>query len=755
MPGVVLAFLLGAVWVQQLAHLPSWLQCAVLLVFACGLAYRRLWPGFALLAGVLWASVVASSHLQAQLPEARQARNLSVEGYVAGIPKLQDGRLAFDFILTNAPPDIPEKIRLNWYRAPQAIRAGQGWRLVVRLKQPHGRLNPGGFDYEAWLFANSIGATGYVRDDSVPQTIDPGFHWLRTLAMARQAVADRLGSLLADRTQAGLVKALTLGDQNSISQAQWQIFRATGVVHLVVISGSHISLIAGLVFMLARKAWARFGSLWISPQNVAACCAWFAAWIYSGLAGFSIPVQRALVMLSVALFAVVAQRNVSALHILLLALLAVLLFDPLAVVSVGFWLSFAAVALLLYISTGRMGRPGFWREAMQAQWVTALGLAPLLVALFQQVSLVAPLANWLAVPLVGVLVVPLCLGGLLLSWLSWPAAVWLFAGVDWLLNLCCRGLEWLAAWPLATVALPQASWYALMMATAGAMVMLAPRGWPARYLGLLLWLPLLFPRLDRPLPGELRLTLLDVGQGLSAVVQTAEHVLVFDTGARYSDQSDMGEAVLLPFLHYHGVDSVDTLIVSHGDIDHSGGAPALLEQMPVAAIASSVAEFAERENGLYCRAGQRWQWDGVAFEILSPHEERFVGDNDNSCVLKISTARQAFLLTGDIEQVAEDALVERYGNALASTVLVAPHHGSKTSSSRRFLQEVAPQWVLIPAGHMNRFGFPHASVLARYRSLGISWQITGEQGAIDVKTDSENLQWTFERKRRARYWMRD
>ncbi len=625
--------------------------------------------------------------------------------------------------------------------------------MTVRLKRPHGRLNPGGFDYEAWLFANDIGASGYVRDKITPQPIDPGFCLQRSLVLWRQAIADRLDALLPGSEQAGVIKALTIGEQGGISQQQWAVFRATGIVHLVVISGSHISLIAGLAFLLSRKAWARFGNLRFSPQNVAALAAWLSALLYAGLAGFSIPTQRAVIMLTVALAAIAAQRNVTTFHILLLALVAVVGFDPLAVLSVGFWLSFAAVALLLYVSCGRLGQIGFWKEALQAQWVTALGLSPLLIVFFQQVSLISPLVNWLAVPLIGLLIVPLCLTGLLLSWLIWPLARRIFGLMDQLLQWLYGLLERLSDWPLATLSLPEPAWYALVLAVIGSMVLLAPKGLPARYLGILLWLPLLFPILDKPLPGEVRFSLLDVGQGLSAVVQTSEHVLIFDTGARFSEQSDMGESVLLPFLHYRGISSIDTLFVSHGDIDHSGGAEALLAQMPATAIYSSVAEYAERRSGSYCRAGQSWQWDCVVFEVLSPFDEPFAGENDNSCVLKVTTAKRSILLTGDIEQAAENRLVEKYGETLASSILIAPHHGSKTSSSRPFLQQVAPKWVLIPAGHLNRFGFPHRQVLQRYRELNIESLITGEQGAITVTASGESLQIERERQNRKRYWM--
>lgn len=751
---IVVGFVAGDVWVQHWPTLPASIVVLLMLFAVCALAWRGFWPLAALLFGMFWACIYGDWCLRQTMPLSLQGQEVVVQGYLLGIPKQHDDHLSFDFSVTQAERGVPRKIRLSWYRPQVELAAGQGWQFTVKLKQPHGRLNPGGFDYEAWLFANGIAATGYVRDKADFKPVDPGFYPQRTLASIRQRLVERIDALLPGSEQAGVIKALTIGAQDGISQRQWQVFRVTGIIHLIVISGSHISLIAGWVFFLSRMFWARWGGLRYSPQNVAAVVAWLFALLYALLAGFSIPAQRAVVMLSVVMAALISQRNVTTTQVLLLALAAVVLFDPLAVMSVGFWLSFAAVGLLLYVSAGRIGRISFWREAIQAQWVTALGLAPLLILFFQQVSLIAPLANWLAVPLIGLLIVPLCLLALLLSFVSWPLAAALFKAIDLVLQAWYWLLLKMADWPLATLALPEPSGWALSLAAMGVVLLLAPRGVPGRYLGSFLLLPLLWPLPNKPPIGELRLSLLDVGQGLAAVVQTADHVLVFDTGARYSEQSDMGESVLLPYLHQQNIRAVDTLVVSHGDNDHSGGADALLEQLPVAEIFSSVGEFADRDHGSYCHSGQSWRWDEVEFTMLAPGSEPQSSENDNSCVLKVSAAKLSILLTGDIEQAAESALVEEYGERLSSDLLIAPHHGSKTSSSLSFLQQVKPSLILIPAGHLNRFGFPHPQVIERYRRLGIDSLTTGESGAITVEGgDDFSLQ--QERVQRKRYWMTD
>lgn len=748
-----LAFLLGVIAVQQFSSLPGPVDLLLLGGVTALLAYKRYRHILFFMLGLLWACLFAMWRMADRLPDDYQHTEVGVQGYVASLPQKMDQRVSFDFAVTHPARDFPKNIRLNWYYPHQPIAAGQSWQLTVKLKQPHGRINPGGFDYEAWLFANHIGATGYVRDKPPPQLIDSTPSIPRYFAGWRQTISDRLDAALPDGKQLGVIKALTIGSQDAISQRQWDVFRTTGTIHLIVISGSHISLIAGLVYLLVRRTWAWLGILSISPQQVAALTSWLAALFYAGLAGYSIPTLRAIIMLSVAMASIVWQRNTAPLQILLLALVAVLLFDPLAVLSVGFWLSFAAVAILIYVSAGRLGRNTYWREATLAQLATAIGLSPLLIVFFQRVSLISPLANWLAVPVIGVLVVPMTLLAILLLFVSPALATPLLWLTDCILRGLWRVLVEMANLPLASVSCLQPPWYALLMAGIGVMLMLAPRGIPARYLGLVLFLPLIFVKADKPQPGTAWLTVLDVGQGLSAVVQTARHTLVFDTGAKYSEYSDMGDSVVLPFLHWQGIKRTDTLMISHDDNDHSGGTDSVLAEMPIENIASSSPVWAERTGGRYCTAGQNWEWDNVKFTILSPPKEAFAKENDNSCVLRVDTTNYSFLLTGDIEQSAEAWLVSQYGDGLNSTVLVAPHHGSNTGSSYGFLQKVKPQLIIISAGHQNRFGFPQSQVLNRYEQLNLHWLNTAEQGAISIRPGSDELQVESKRDEHRRYWM--
>ncbi|WAR45896.1 DNA internalization-related competence protein ComEC/Rec2 [Methylomonas rapida] len=750
----VLTFLAGIAWVQHWSRLPSAWEWLFLTLLAAAFHYARFRLGWVLILGVLWASLHAGWRLSDRLAGEWQGKDVPVQGYIVSLPQRQEQRVSFDFYVTESAEGIPRKLRLNWYSPKPALRAGQAWALTVRLKQPHGLSNPGAFDYEAWLFANRIGATGYVRPAPPPWPIKPPLSMARYLAQWRQAVSDKLDAVSPHSQWNGVIKALTIGRQDEISRRQWDVFRASGIVHLVVISGSHITLIAGLVFWLTRRLWVWLGILGVSPQTVAAASAWLAAGFYAGLAGFSIPTQRAMLMLTVGLCAIVLQRNIAAMRILLLALLLVVLFDPLALLAVGFWLSFAAVAILMYVSSARLGRPRYWRDAGKVHVAMAIGLSPLLLVFFQQVSLISPVANALAVPLVGLVITPMALLAVALTFVS-PALV---AGLLWSIDKLLQALWWLlqqmAAWPLAQLASPEPPWYAVLMSAIGAGLLLAPKGLPGRYLSPFLFLPLAFVSVEKPKPGEIWLTLLDVGQGLSTVVQTSNHVLVFDTGAKYSEQFDMGDAVLLPYLRHQGINRIDALVLSHDENDHSGGAETLLAEMPVTAIYSSAAHWTARPGGQYCRAGQRWQWDGVGFNVLSPTVDGFASENDNSCVLKIGEVNASFLLTGDIEHDAEQWLVRRYGPELASTVMIAPHHGSKTSSHDNFLSQVDPELILIPAGYANRFGFPHPRVLQRYKDRHIQSLTTGEDGAITVKIAGESVQVEPFRQSHKRYWMR-
>ena len=745
-----LSFLAGLLLVQQFSELPGSQWLIVVIVVAVIMAWLRYWWRLFFVLGVLWAIVFAITRLADRLPESLEGIDIPVKGIIADLPEKDERRTSFDFIVTQAAQKLPSKLRLSWYYPDQPIKAGQHWAFAVKLKRPHGSLNPGGFDYEQWLFTEGIGATGYVRPSSKPVLLGRDPAWT-SIAVWRQNITDRLSQILSDRPNIALIKALAIGDGDSITQNQWDVFRKTGTTHLVVISGSHVGLVAGLVYFLVLKMWAWTGLLAWSPQRVAAVAAMLAAVFYAGLAGFSVPAQRSVIMLAIVMLAIILQRNTRPFNTLVVALFAVLAFDPLAVLSAGFWLSFLAVSVIVYTIAGRLGKTGYFLEVIKINWATSVGLSPLLLFFFQQISLISPLANFIAVPVISLLVVPLSLLAVIVMFGSPLLANKLFILVDSML----QGLWWLLAHlaelPLATISHAQPSVWALVFAIPGILLLLSPVGIPSRWLSLVIFLPLVFTTPEKPEVGDIKMTLLDVGQGLSAVVQTANHWLVYDTGAKFSTESDMGQSVLLPFLRLQGAGKIDKLIISHGDNDHIGGAASLMLGIPTEQVLTSVPQQISNYSPVMCATGQSWTWDKVRFTLLSP-QQPFVSENDNSCVLKIQSEQGSILLTGDIEALAESWMVETYGNNLKANVLIAPHHGSKTSSTSGFLQAIQPEYVLIPTGYRNQFGHPHRDVLLRYEQINAKYFNSADSGAITVSVKAGLWEVQQMRDTESKYW---
>ena len=561
-----LSFLAGLLVVQQFPELPGSQWLIAVTVVAGIMGWLRYWRWLFFVMGMLWAIVFAITRLADRLPESLEGIDIPVKGVIADLPEQDERKTRFDFIVTGSAEKLPSKLRLSWYFPDQPIKAGQHWSFVVKLKRPHGSLNPGGFDYERWLLTEGIGASGYVRTSSKPVLLGRDSPWT-SIAVWRQSITDRLALLLSDRPNIALIKALTIGDGNSITQNQWDVFRKTGTIHLVVISGSHVGLVASLVYFLVLKLWAWTGLLAWSPQRVAALAAMLVAVFYAGLAGFSVPTQRSVIMLAIVMLAIILQRNTRPFNTLAVALFAVLAFDPLAVLSAGFWLSFLAVSVIVYAVAGRLGKSGYFLEIIKINWVASVGLSPLLLFFFQQVSLVSPLANFIAVPVISLVAVPLSLLAVLLMFTLPLLASKLFIIVDTALQGLWWLLTYLAKLPLATINHAQPSIWALVFAIPGVLLLLAPRGIPTRWLSLVMFLPLVFTLPKKPETGAIYMTLLDVGQGLSVVVQTTNHWLVYDTGAKFSAESDIGQSVVLPFLRWQGAGKIDKLIISHGDND--------------------------------------------------------------------------------------------------------------------------------------------------------------------------------------------
>lgn len=778
----IVAFAAGVWWLQQQAALPalSWaaalLPAILLLPLLRGAdSVRRGLRGLLMLlccaaAGFMWAAACAHWRLADHLPAEWEARDIVVSGVVAGLPQPYDRSVRFEFaveqVLTQGA-QVPERIVLSWWgrgardggpsQLPE-VHAGERWQLTVRLKRPHGLANPQGFDYEAWLLERGIRATGYVRPKSQSRRLDAaasGFAY--RLEALRERLRGRIRTALGDAPAAGVIVALAMGDQRAIPPEQWQVFTRTGVNHLMSISGLHVTMLSGLAFALANLLWRRSARLTLAlPAVKAAAVIGFAVALgYALLAGFAVPAQRTVFMLAVVAAALWSGRIAAAGPVLALALFAVLVIDPWAVNAPGFWLSFGAVAVIMWVSVNRLRQPHWLVTWGRVQWAVTLALIPPLLAMFQQVSLVSPLANALAIPLVSFVVVPPALAGMLLPFdVPLHFAQWVMAG-------CLQLLEWLSQWPEAAWQQHAPPVWTVIVAIAGTVWLLLPRGFPARWIGAIAFLPLFLIVPAPPPAGALRLTVLDVGQGLAVVAQTQHHALLFDTGPAFGPGADSGSRVIVPFLRATGIRRLDTLVISHDDADHTGGALSVLQALPVDTLLTSLPDLdpllligpEERR----CMAGQAWTWDGVVFEMLYPdaatREAEKLKDNERSCVLKITAAAGSVLIPADIERRGEQTLLSVAAEKLKTDVLVAPHQGSRTSSSQAFVEAVAPRLVIFPVGYRNPFRHPHPEVVARYAALGSVATRTDQGGAISVELQvGKPLSAVRYRDRHVRYW---
>jgi len=718
----------------------------------------------------------AHLYLYQQLPEEFAGTDLVVEGVVRGIVDKADRSMRFNFEITRYLLNVnghkkrdkaelsaknnlkTSYIRVSWYYYTQSLHSGERWRLHLRLKPPHGMQNPGGFDYEKWLYQKGLHATGYVRKSEDNQLLDAYTAGVRAATDQLREKLLELISEIPDKRYQGLLQALTVGHKSLISPDQWQVLRNTGTSHLMAISGLHIGLVAGLIFFLLRRLIpARLSRLYSAPQ-IAAVVSLFGGLFYALLAGFTVPTQRAFVMLLVVMLAIMFKRPAFSLNNLALALIAVILINPVSVLSAGFWLSFLAVIIIALVSSSRLAyappsvsateyspmrsRLDRWLSGVRVQWLIALGMLPLSVLLFHQGSLISPLANMLVIPLVGFLVVPMALLASLLSMVSTDMAIGLFTQASNLLAFTWHILQWLeqgsvVSWKSHSVPLLY-SIFSLL----GITLILMPKGFPLRYAGLFLLLPMLFYKPERPLSGDLWVSVLDVGQGLSVLLQTHQKSLLYDTGARFNTHFDMGEKNVLPYLQTTGIQQLDTLVISHADNDHAGGAGAILSGIKVKRLIAAhdvirVLNNATAEEVTDCRAGESWDWDGVSFEILHPGRH-YTRSNNRSCVLRVSGQHFSLLLPGDIESKVESALLKRYSGALSSgklqsDVIIVPHHGSNTSSTRAFIKALKPQLAIVSAGYKNRFGHPTTKIMNRYRKMGSQLLNTADQGAIQVK----------------------
>lgn len=735
---LALCFAAGVVFLHLQPELPAVSSILAACVPALMLlALRIRWP-LLVLCGFGWAAQAAWRVPAFSSLPVVEGQTVLVQGQVTGIPQRDTRRVRFVFEVErflSGDEWIRQsaRVRLSWYGAEVEPAPGERWQLAVRLRRPRGYANPGGFDYERWLLQQRISATGYIREDDRNQRT--GSAAPPVLTAFRQRVAAAATAQVDSLAVMSMLPALTVGIRDAMTDSQWQVLRATGTSHLVAISGLHISLVAGLLFGLTNYAWARSARLleFVPARRAAAAVALSAATLYALLAGFGIPAQRALAMIAVVTGALLLRRHIDFIRTIAIAALASLLIDPLSMLSAGWWLSFWAVCVIAWFTGGRQEHRTAMRRWLLMPVAVALGMTPLLAGIFQQYAPLAPLANIIAVPWVSLLVVPAALAGTAAFLFNETAGVLLLQGAGWLLHLAWQGLAYMAGLPFALSAISQPSLAVLLAGMAGLLLLSLPRGVPGRWPGLVLLLPMVAGDGAGPAKGDAWLTVLDVGQGLAAVVQTATHVLVFDTGPRRGKSFDTGAAVLVPYLRSAGIRSIDALLVSHGDNDHAGGVRSLLAEVPARRVLSSVPDRLPVAKAQPCQRGQSWVWDEVRFSVEHPAPGDRLAGNDGSCVLRITTRDgRSILLTGDIEATGERLLLDRAAAGLAADVLVVPHHGSRTSSTAALVEAVAPQVAIVPAAYDNRYGFPADEVVQRYLGAGARVVQTGDSGAVSV-----------------------
>ena len=790
--------LLGTVVQLQQAQLwPLWVYAALLGLALLGVVlWWRTGAGHGV--GLLCACALlafaqtgwrACGYAQQALATELEGQSLQVVGVVAQMPQRMDDSIRFRFDVERSYDGsghavrLPPRILLSWYGRrtqvtadtpawlPADVQAGERWRFAVRLKAPHGHINPHGFDYELWLWEQNLQATGYVRQtaaDPAPQRVEST--WQHPIERWRQQQREAIAQQVESPALAGVVAALWVGDQSAIDRADWDVFRATGVAHLMAISGLHITGLAWLVAQCVGWLWRR-SDVWATQrpwalrwpaQTVASVCAVGMALLYALFTGWGLPAQRTVWMLAmVSLLRVQGLRwPLPVLWLTVCAVVVVL--DPWALLQAGFWLSFVAVGVLFASGVGEGAavalasetpswRKRMWRAAQRVwreQWLMSVCLAPLSLLVFHQVSVVGLLANLVAVPWVTLVVTPLCALGAL-----WPA-MWSMAAAA--LQALMGVLVACAAWPWAQWSAPAAPVWAGAAALLG-LALVAWRGpvW-VRLMGVVMVCPVLSWQAARPALGEFDLLAADMGQGHAVLLRTASHSLLYDTGPRYSAETDAGQRVLVPLLRALG-ERLDTVVISHQDSDHSGGALAVMAMQPQAEVLTSIPPTHSLQQAhamTRCERGQRWVWDGVQLEVLHPKADDFtkpLKPNALSCVLRVTSANGTVaLLVADIEAAQEQQLLQSEAS-LAADWLLVPHHGSLTSSTPAFVQAVRPSVAVVQAGYRNRFAHPRPEVVARYDELGVLLVQSARCGASIWRSEQPKLV-QCERDQGKRYW---
>ncbi|CAM4451447.1 MAG: ComE operon protein 3 [Legionellaceae bacterium] len=689
-----------------------------------------------LLLGWSWALFHAFWQLSKNLPSELEGKSLLTCGEIVSIPEFHNNSVYFNFLLKKIINPSSEKdnylIRLSWYsKTLPSLHIGDYWQFKIKVKRSNSIQNPGGSDYERWLFEHGINAIGYIQSVKENQFIKKqNYSFFNTL---REKLNQGLIESLNNKEGKGLISALTIGLRDHITASQWLTMQGTGTNHLMAIAGLHIGFVSTFAHWIAQRLWCLSSQLplYIPAPQIGAIAALVVGFFYSGLAGFALPTQRAVIMLSVFLLSTLFKKNIPLWHAWSIALWIVLIKEPLAILSDSFWLSFGSVAIILYGMSNRLKPSGIWWKYFHIQWIIAIGLIPITLWFFKNISFIGFIANAIAIPWVAFSVLPAALMGAFIYFFIPEFAIkcWQFA--EYLLMLLWHLLEWLASISIFQWQTNIPSYVILSLAVIYSLLLIAPRGFPLRWLGLLGIIPLLKGNISNPSTNELWLTALDVGQGLALVIRIGNHVLIYDTGGKYSPEYDMGKAAVIPYLHAMDIKKIDTLIVSHADNDHSGGVDSILKKIPTEQVFTSYFQQWPIPKNYYCQEGIKWKWEHASFEFLNTIH--FKKRNNNSCVLKIVFGKHSLLLPGDIEKVGEHYLLIHHEKELKSNLIVAPHHGSRTSSMEKFVQAVDAKYIIFSVGYRNRFHFPKEDIVNRYLKRGGICYRTDNSGAITFK----------------------
>jgi len=712
-----------------------------------------------IVASFLWASLQIQFQLDKNLIEEFDAETVLVSGTIDDIVEVRQDSIRFILkpeSIENYQRSLPDRIRLSWYQDKIQPKAGERWQLLVKLRKPWGFQNPGGFDFQRWLFVERIGATGYVRRSKENRKLAEPAWW--DMNQYRSRLSAAISKQCTGCEHAGLFKALVLGFRGDIDKNQRRVLQESGTVHLIAISGLHIGLIAALFYFIGRLSWTiglhRFS---MNRIECSAIISLLAATAYAALAGFSLPTTRALIMLAVIVMALLFRRGVNLLNSIAIALSLILVFDPLSVGSASLWLSISA---LLVIALGQylMQNQGSWiKQLLVIQLLFSVLFIPLTMLLFQQASAAVFLANLIAIPVVSFILLPLVLVASVIAITELSISAWLFQFADLIMSVLFGYLHLLLESGLGIFRNSGVPHLLLFCAAAGLLLLLLPVNPNLRRAAIMLivlpvmWQPASFK------PGEYQLTVLDVGMGTSIVVETETHNLIFDFGPGNNRGFSAGDWVIRPYLQHRGIEKVDLMIISHVDRDHSGGFVSFLNEVQAGQLLSGTRSEVQQRFRLdfdfrSCHDYPAWRWDGVEFEFLSSlQSDSTQSTNNRSCVLKI-TGHQTSLLSGDIEADQESRLVSRYGDALAADMLVVPHHGSLTSSTVEFVKKVSPRVVVFTVGRNNRWGFPREEIVARYKTLESQIYRTDQHGAVSFISTMGGLHRQSYRQSRQRLW---